>query len=287
VVGVLRISVSANAESVEAVVIMNIKYYSSRNGKKEISIEDLHSKVVSLFNHFHSANYFEQKLGLAKNDNAELVSNLAHFHVGSKEFFPFPLSSWSEVNMSEENIFDTLEFLFHHISKPIEDSIYTGTYSISEGQNEFVKKTNIVLNDYRVGFEITTKGVILAIGNDELKEILNTEIIEYNEINVDSRVRNAILMWRNRELSFDVRKEAIRELADVFEWLKMTDDLKKVMSKNDISDLFNIANGFAIRHHKPDQKSDYDKEIWYPWMFHFYLATYHATIRLLKKHKIP
>jgi hypothetical protein len=287
VVGVLRISVSANAESVEAVVIMNIKYYSSRNGKKEISIEDLHSRVVSLFNHFHSANYFEQKLGLAKNDNAELVSNLAHFHVGSKEFFPFPLSSWSEVNMSEENIFDTLEFLFHHISKPIEDSIYTGTYSISEGQNEFVKKTNIILNDYGVGFEITLNGAILAIGNDELKEILNTEIIEYDEVLVDSRVRNAILMWRNRELSFDVRKAAIHELADVFEWLKNNKKLETFINNEDDKAIFYIANKFAIRHHNSKQHTNYDKEIWYQWMFHFYLATYHAAIKLLKKNNIP
>jgi hypothetical protein len=287
VVGVLRISVSANAESVEAVVIMNIKYYSSRNGKKEISIEDLHAKVVSLFNYFHKVDYFKQKLKLAKNDSAEIVSDFAHIQIGNKDFSPIPLSSWSRENMSEDNIFDTLQLLFHHISKPIEDSIYTETYSISEGQNEFVKKTNIILNDYGVGFEITLNGAILAIGNDELKEILNTEIIEYDEVLVDSRVRNAILMWRNRELSFDVRKAAIHELADVFEWLKNNKDLETVINNKDDKVIFGIVNTFAIRHHNSRQHPSYDKEIWYQWMFHFYLATYHAAIKLLKKNNIP
>ena len=28
---------------------------------------------------------------------------------------------------------------------------------------------------------------------------------------------------------------------------------------------------------------NYDNKVWYSWMFHFYLATYHAVIRLLKK----
>jgi len=47
--------------------------------------------------------------------------------------------------------------------------------------------------------------------------------------------------------------------------------------------IFDLANNFAIRHHNPTQKSNYDKTIWYSWMFHFYLATYHAVIRLLIK----
>lgn len=53
--------------------------------------------------------------------------------------------------------------------------------------------------------------------------------------------------------------------------------------KKDESDLFKLANCFAIRHHEQAQKTNYDRAIWYNWMFHFYLATYHATIRLLLK----
>jgi len=75
-------------------------------------------------------------------------------------------------------------------------------------------------------------------------------------------------------------------MADVFEWLRDSGGLKAVLARRDESDLFNIANNFAIRHHEQSQKGNYDRSIWYNWMFHFYLATYHAVIRMLvKKHR--
>ena len=46
---------------------------------------------------------------------------------------------------------------------------------------------------------------------------------------------------------------------------------------------FEIANNFGIRHHKVGQRTDYDKPIWYSWLFYYYLATIHAAVRLIDK----
>src|SRR5579863_5049747 len=73
------------------------------------------------------------------------------------------------------------------------------------------------------------------------------------------------------------------ESADVFEWLKKTKRLATVLDGKDESAIFDLANNFAIRHHNPTQKTNYDCAIWYSWIFHFYLATYHAAVRLLIK----
>jgi hypothetical protein len=59
--------------------------------------------------------------------------------------------------------------------------------------------------------------------------------------------------------------------------------IKEVILSQAESDLFNIANNYSIRHHKDGQKQDYDKAIWYNWMFYYYLATIHACLRLIKK----
>lgn len=253
---------------------------------------DLHSRVESLFNHFHHLDYFKQKLGIDTNDKPSSANTLANVLLG---FSPFPLSAWIKEDINEENIFDTLEFLFDHVSKPnnwtqmVSETGFAyydySFYDQKAGQFDFSSLTNVFLKDYEGGFELSNDGIILAMGKEGLSSILNSEIIEYDETNVDSKVRNAIVKWRNRKLSWDVRREAIRELADVFEWLKKNEDLEKVIKSKDDSILFNIANNFAIRHHEPKQQSNYEKEIWYPWMFHFYLATYHAVIRLLKKNK--
>ena len=130
---------------------------------------------------------------------------------------------------------------------------------------------------------MTKDGRILAIGEHGLQHILSAEIVPYDEKNVDSKVRSAIAKWRNRQLSMSEKREAIRELADVFEWLKKTKRLETVLDTKDESAIFDIANNFAVRHHNPKQKVNYDPAIWYPWMFHFYLATYHAAVRLLVK----
>jgi hypothetical protein len=74
-------------------------------------------------------------------------------------------------------------------------------------------------------------------------------------------------------------------MADVFEWLKKAKNLAGVLDKKDESVIFDLANNFAVRHHNPNQKINYDRAIWYSWIFHFYLATYHAAVRLLIKHE--
>lgn len=60
---------------------------------------------------------------------------------------------------------------------------------------------------------------------------------------------------------------------------------KRVLNRDDERDLFNLANNFGIRHHKPGQKTDYDQAIWHSWMFHHYLATIHACVRVIEKAK--
>jgi hypothetical protein len=192
--------------------------------------------------------------------------------------------------------FDAIEFLFDHVSKPgklIGMTSDTGyhyydydCYDDEAGREEFRQKANVFLGDYGQGYELTQDGMVLAVGVNGLQHIIDAEIVPYDEENVDNKVREAIYKWRNRKHSIADMKVAIRDLADVFEWLKKTKRLDKVLDNKDDSAIFEIANNFALRHHNPQQKSNYDKNIWYAWIFHFYLATYHATIRLLIKHKI-
>ena len=75
--------------------------------------------------------------------------------------------------------------------------------------------------------------------------------------------------------------DAIRDLADVLEHLRP--QAKQVLLGPDESDLFEIANRFGIRHHNQRQKLQYDKAVWFPWMFHYYLATIHAMVHLMER----
>jgi hypothetical protein len=267
---------------------MTRRYYSSRTKPGNLTLEELYWKLQNLYLMFRDRDFFRGKAGITR---TYLPHAIKHEAGVALTFQPFPITKWSQEDITEDHIFDALEFLYDHVSKPGElvglprdgdDGSYDyDGYDDEEGQEEFRNKANSLLADYKTGFELTREGTILALGTHGLQHMLDAEIITYDDENVDSKVRSAIAKWRNRHFSLSEKKEAIRELADVFEWLKKTKKLGTVLDGKDESAIFEIANKFAIRHHDPKQKTNYDRPIWYSWIFHFYLATYHAAIRLL------
>ncbi len=269
---------------------MTRQYYTSRNKPKSLTLEELYFKFQHLYLLFRNKDYFRNKARIS-DDN--LPETILHEVALELNFQPFPITKWSPETITEDHIFDVLEFLYDRTSKPGEMVNLTSEsgwnyydyedYDDETGKKEFREKANMILAEYKTGFELTKEGKILAKGTEGLQTIFDAEIVPYDEINVDNKVRNAITKWRNRHLSLEERREAIRELADVFEWLKNTKDLGSVLNNKDESALFDIANNFGIRHHNLNQKTNYDQSIWYSWIFHFYLATYHAVIRLLIK----
>jgi len=266
------------------------RYYSSRNKPKKLTIEELYVRFKNLYLLFRNRDYFKLKARITSTDLPEEIKYKAGLSIG---FQPFPITKWESYDITEDHVFDVLEFLYDHVSKPGDWGYVTDetgynyhdyvSYDDADGQKEFREEANRFLCEYKTGFELTSDGTILALGTDGLQQIIDAQIEPYDEINVDRKVRDAIHKWRNRNLDIKERRQAIRELADVFEWLKKTKKLGKILKHKDESILFDIANNFAIRHHNPEQKRDYDESIWYSWMFHFYLATYHAVIRLLKR----
>src|SRR5262249_12363140 len=211
-------------------------------------------KLKNLYLLFRNKDYFKQNAGITHN---YLPDPIKHEAAIALNFQLFPITKWVESDITEDHVFDALEFLYDHVSKPGEWGSVVDrsgfecqdylSYDIEAGREEFRKKANTFLADYKSGFELTKDGLVLALGTAGLQEILSAEIVAYDEANVDSKVRSAIAKWRNRHLSWSERKEAIRELADVFEWLKKTKALGKVLDGKDESVLFDLANNFGIR----------------------------------------
>jgi hypothetical protein len=259
---------------------MKRRYYSSRTRPQELTLQGLYLKLQHLYLLFRDKDYFSDRAGITK---FSVPDQIKHKAVLDLSFQPFLVTKWTQPNITEDHIFDTIEFLYDYVSLPTEMANFDPEVAWEKGRAEFREEANAFLADYKSGYELTNAGTILALGTDGLQEILHADLIPYDELNVDSKVRHAIAKWRNRRLTLADKKEAIRELADVFEWLKKTKRLGSVLSRKDESAIFEIANNFAIRHHDPKQKANYDPDIWYSWMFHFYLATYHAAIRLLMR----
>ena len=192
---------------------------------------------------------------------------------------------------SEDDLFDVIEFLFDCISKPLDGYYHSfgscgwhyQSFDKETGRQEYRAEVNELLGDYNEGYELSADGEILAQAEKGLENLIQADIPVYNPDNVENRVKAAVLKFRRYRSSIEDRRHAVRDLADVLEYLRPK--LKVVMTKNDEGDLFNIANNFGIRHHNNSQKTDYDKAIWYNWMFYYYLATIHAALRLIERHE--
>lgn len=270
---------------------MKRKYYSSRKGDKKLTIEQLYERLKDTYLYFKEGDYFKEQLEITQGDVSNRAKYLSSISLHQQIF---PIEEWDLFDMilDEELIFSTIEFLFDYISKPGELEYFTengwnytdyGDYNTLAGREEFRSAVNSFLDDYEKGYQLDENGEILKKGGDGLEHILSADIVEYDFDNVDLHVKKAVHTWKSRTAGLDEKKRAVQSLADIFEWLRKTGDLKKALNKKDERDLFNIANSFAIRHHNPDQKTNYDVKVWYSWMFHFYLASYHAVIRILKR----
>ncbi|MGC2107959.1 MAG: hypothetical protein WA655_00490, partial [Candidatus Korobacteraceae bacterium] len=217
------------------------RYYVARTNPGRLTLDDLYRKLAHLYLFFRDRDYFKEA-GITKVDLPETIKHKAAL---SLSFQMFPVTKWLMRDITEEHVFEALEFLHDHVSRPgvMVDAITETGFNYSDydsydkraGRAEFRRAANAFLVDYKSGFELTRDGIILALGADGLQHILSAEIIAYDEANVDSKVRNAIVKWRNRRLSLEEKKAAIRELADVFEWLKKTKKLAEVLDRKDDS----------------------------------------------------
>lgn len=181
-----------------------------------------------------------------------------------------------------------VEFLHDHISKPLEGYYHSygqcgyhyGSFDTEAGKNEYRAKLNEILDSYKNGYEISKTGEILEKAQPGTEPLLVANV-PTKDSNIKDRIDSAISKFRRQKSTFDERRDAIRDLADVLKYLRP--QLKTILTKEDESDLFNLANNFGIRHHNQKQKTDYDQAIWLSWMFYYYLSTIHACLRMIEK----
>ncbi len=274
-------------------------YYSVRTGKNQTSVKldltQLRRFVYATYSELAEKGFFQEFFGYTCVDEG-FVPGVAGSDVGV--FFLrrlrkdnlWPIAAHRD-NYTEDDLFDIIELLYDCVSQPLEDEgfyhAFNGCgwhyrkFAKQQGREIFLDNINQVLRDYADGYRLSDSGEILSIADPGLDSLLNTPLPVVDPDNVERRVEAAISKFLRYRSSGDDRREAVRSLADVLEFLRPK--LKTVLATKDEGDLFNIANNFAIRHHNADQKVQYDQSIWLTWMFYFYLSTIHASVRLLRR----
>src|SRR6266508_3303288 len=113
---------------------------------------------------------------------------------------------------------------------------------------------------------LTSLGGNQAAGLEDLPE----KALEAATPETADRVRHAIALFRSRTAGLEERRSAIIALAGILEERRGL--LKAEVLTKDEGALFQIANGFAIRHQRADQRGDYDRAF-LDRLFWWYLGT--------------
>jgi hypothetical protein len=264
---------------------MSRKYFSQRKNPdaSRLDLPMLVKLFKTLYLDFLKNDYFYAKYGAVPGKLGADIGAQMFLAIRKPDLYPVEEKC---NNYSEDDLFDVIEFLYDCVSKHIHGydkylGEYDDVYDTSAGKQEFRDRINEFLCDYREGYELSENGEILELPEQGLEDLVLANLPPHDAKNVEQRVESAIHKFRRSRSSLDEKRDAVRDLADVLEFLRP--QIKAVISKKDESDLFNIANNFGIRHHNEEQKQDYDKAIWYNWMFYYYLATIHACLKLIKK----
>ena len=274
-------------------------YYSARTGNDpkglRIDLPILRRFVESTYNKLLRNCYLQEALGFECVDAGFIpgyvgddVETYALLRLKRLSIFPFD----KNYDHSESDLFDLLEFLFDHVSKPVDGRYHDwdecgwhySTFDKTGGQSEFRDEVNLVLKDYGIGWELSEDGEILLAGESGLNLLFEAQLPGNHRDGLHDRVHAAISKFRRHKSSIDDRRDAVRNLADVLELLRPK--LKQVLNSQDESDLFNIANNFGIRHNNEKQKREYDQDIWLSWMFYYYLSTIYAAMHLIERREI-
>ena len=250
-------------------------YYSVRTGKNTagatFELAMLLKLFKSLFEQLSENGYFQQSFGYYCVDSRDVpgslgsdVNGIIMLELHKDNLWPI-LGKCLEY--SEDDLFDVIEFLYDNVSKPTDGYLHSyggcgyhySAFNREDGQTEFRTRINRLLGAYKVAQELLPNGEVVTKADPGLEELLNVDLPVTGAARVDSRIHAAIAKFRRHRSSFQDRRDAIRDLADVLEFMRPR--LKTVLTTSDEADLFNIANNFGIRHYNQKQKTDYDEAI--------------------------
>ena len=275
------------------------KYWSQRKGlTAKFDLSTMKIAIKSTFQDFLNRDYFQEYYGYDCVDSGFVygkagidISNFIYRKIRRRIEWPLEFDAFDE-----DTLFDIIELLHDTISFPAEGYFHSycncgyhySSFDTLQGQEEFRNEINEIIADYENGYILNTDGVIQYLLTPGLNELTMAKIPSNTgeESKINNKIERAITKYRSRYSSISDRREAIRELADVLEYLKSTlkdnmttDDEKELLKIQ--KDLSNIANNYQIRHNTDTQRDNYSLS-WMSWMFYLYLSSIHLLLRIRK-----
>lgn len=258
---------------------------------RRLSTQSLAREYVRLINELDTdLSYLDKQFGFDCVDEprdgtaTELMERWLH------EQDLWPLST-ERLGADEDLLFSVIELLHDHVARPRSPGSYhpygecgwhRSEFDVPTGQQVYRWRVNKLLARSDCGLRLSDdgedRGRLIAV-TDEGRTDLVAAVTERTGTSADDQVRHALAQFRRRDASRHDKRSAAVTLALVLEE-RRHGVLEDALPGKDAGALFQIANQFAIRHQRADQKSDYD-DFYLDWVFWLYLATVELTNRIL------
>jgi len=268
-------------------------YWSRRQGiTPSLDIDQAARLVASLLTSFEQCDFFQEWFG------KDCVDGSSEGKAGAdpgafverrtfRDDIWHPGKRWSD--WDKDALFTAVEFFYDYVSQPTDGYIHgyancgyhATAFDAAPARAEYRTEVNSILVHLEDGFELLQDGEVVHQAPSGFEQLLKASPPPIPGKAYEMRLRSAIKKFRSRSASPDDRRDAVRDLADVLEYLRP--EVKKVLTKKDDATIFEIANKFAIRHWDESQYDDYTRPVWLSWMFYFYLATIHAVAHFVER----
>ncbi len=285
------------APTFKEAVVGRSPYWSERQRSKRpgaVSLEGTVREFVRVIDDLRHRGYFDKAFDRDCVDSPadpDQPSRLMERETGVSDLWPLSPDRLVE----DQDLFcDVIEALHDFAARPRARWMhpYSGcgwhnsAFSFETGQAVYRWRVNQVLDRSDLGLRLADEGEdagrLVAV-TDPARVELVASMAERTDPGTGEVVRHAIALHRARTASEHDKRSAVVALAGVLEERRAL--LKAELTSKDEGALFQIANQFAIRHRRDDQRPNYDPAF-LDWVFWWYLATIDLTDRILERRQV-
>lgn len=272
-------------------------YYNSRTGhRREVrhTREVLNRLIADQLTALRSSGWLQQAFGYWCTDRKTVAGSMGtslelHLLTRANIDVQEPVEAHLS-ELSDADLFTVLEVVADIVAKPVSGTHHKwdscGYHAddfapAARSRAEYIERIDPILRDYGDGFTMTADGEVQLLLTEPAVAVCKEPLPLSTPPPVRERVESAVRRFLKGGSSWDERHAAVRDLGDALE--HMRDGVREVLVGRDESDLFQLLNGFGIRHLNDSQRLDYDREIFLKWMFYYLTAALHACLALLDR----
>ncbi|MFB7560855.1 hypothetical protein [Streptomyces brevispora] len=256
----------------------------SPNGR---TARDARQDFARLISEFADNGYLAEKFGehcVDRHDDLPDASKVIEARLGIADLWPLAPETWDE-----NTFYGLIEVLHDLVSRPRTRQPHSFNdcgwhhFEFHSGPARVLYrwKVNHLLREAGIEYELAAEGEdlgrLVAITDDARSQLVHRALND-SPPDVIAEIRHAIALFRGRDTSVEFKRSAIFNLGRILEDRRAL--LKDHLLKKDEGALFQIANGFDLRHRNAAQQDEYD-EAFLDWIFWWYLATLELTNRLI------